>query len=163
MKMAENFIQFNLDKTDFLLASEQILSIEAATDINWKDTDKFLCGEIVINGLNIPVFNFDENLAMDNAVDPKRKICLCLRSEAYLYGLPCEQVNTVNTHELKIVELPLCTKTQNTPVINLAIKEQKIINMIDTNSIGRLIDEITRALDISAHIRQTHIETTNDK
>lgn len=155
--MTKDFIQFNLNKTNFLLALEQIMSIESATDIHWKDASEILSGEIVINGLNIPVFNFDENLEIDNTIDPKRKICLCLTNAVYTYGILCEQVTIVNTNKVKIVDLPLSMATQNALVRNLAIKETKILSMIDTNSLGQLLDKIAKTLGIGdLHKAGTH-------
>ena len=138
----QGYMQLSIGKVSLLLPLEQVVSLETVLDIEWNDSESGFLGQIQLGGTGRPVYNLGEDLQFVAELAEERKVCVCLGKDENGFGIVCDQVNTLGNSEVKLVDLPSCMATENTPVNALAIKDKQVMSVTNTDAIKKLITQL---------------------
>jgi chemotaxis signal transduction protein len=136
---AQGFMQLSIGKVNILLPLQQVASLETVLDIEWNDSEFGFLGKINSGGTCRPVFNLGEDLQFVDELAEERKVCVCFGNDENGFGIICDQVNTLDSTDVELVDLPSCMKKENTPVNALAIKDKQVMSVTNAEAIGKLI------------------------
>ena len=138
----QGFMQLSIGKVSLLLPLEQVVSLETVLDIEWNASEFGLLGQIKSGGTDRPVFSLGEDLQFVDELTEERKVCVCLGNNENGFGIICDQVNTLDSSEVELVDLPSCMETENTPVNALAIKDKQVMSVTNADAIEKLITHL---------------------
>ena len=135
------YVQLTLGKTRLLFPGTEVLSLEAMPEFGAAGTGGSI-GVVRLNGAELPVYNFDEQLQLLHGTQGSRRACACLGNGRTAYGLLCDKVETVEGASLRMVELPACMWSANTPVQFLAAQGTRILCVSSVERLaGLIVDE----------------------
>jgi len=135
---APAYAQLTLGKTRLLFPSAEVLSLEAIPEIGAAGADGSI-GVVKLNGAEMPVYNFDEQLQLRIGTQDSRRACACLGDGKTAFGLLCDTVETVEDASLQMLELPACMRSANTPVQVLAVQGTRILCVSSVERFAGLI------------------------
>ena len=138
---ATGYVQLTLGKTRLLFPCTEVLSLEAVPEIGAAGKGGSI-GVVSLNGAELPVYNFDEELQLHHEAQNNRRACACLGNGRTALGLLCDKVEIVDSASLRIVELPACMRSVNTPVQFLAMQGMRILCISNVERLaGLIVDE----------------------
>ena len=133
---ALDYVQVTLGKTRLLFPSTEVLSLEAMPETGTVGS----IGVVRLNGTELPVYNFDEELQLLHGSQNSRPACACLGNGRTAYGLLCDKTETVDGASLRMIELPPCMRSANTPVQFLATQGTRVLCVSSVERLAGLIE-----------------------
>lgn len=133
------YLRLTLGRDKYLIPQGEVIALEPAVDIDLSETDDESIGVISYKNKRLPVYNFTQNFEVSQTFPESRRICVCLHQEDIQFGILCDEVDTVQDLDFTIAMIPECMQTESCPVHNLAVYGNKVMNIISTESISRLL------------------------
>lgn len=134
---------FSIESLKMVVPRNYILSIETIFDLNPlnKESNSGCISEITINNMTIPVYSIDQNLDILKDLPASRRACLLLKSDINKYfGIVIDSINSVNTTELSIHQIPSCMTSDYSPIQKVLQLDNEIYGMIDSTLLSSLLN-----------------------
>ena len=135
------YVRLTLGRDKYLIPQHEVVAFEPVVDIDKAEADDNSIGVISYENVHLPVYHFTSDLRLSGTTDESRRICICLRHEDIQFGMLCDEVDNVMESDFSMFNLPECMKTETCPVIKLAVSGNKVLNVIDTKSLAKLLPD----------------------
>ena len=130
MKTMSGYVRLTLGRSKYLIPQEDVVAFEPVVDIDKSGTDENSIGVIAFENDSLPVYEFTSDLELSGTISETRRICVCLRHGDIQFAILGDEVDTVQSTDFSIFTIPGCMQTGNSPVRNLAVSGNKVINVI---------------------------------
>ena len=141
------YMRLTLGKTKYLIPQGEVIGLEPAIDVDLSGLDDGSIGAISYENLKLPVYCFTQNLELTRTLPESRRICVCLRHGDIQFGLLCDEVDNAQDLNFATFMVPECMKTENCPVEKLAVYGNKVINIVNTESIARVLPPFNQSVN----------------
>lgn len=133
------YVRLKLGRDKYLIPQGEVVAFEPAIDIDQVSMDDGSIGRIAYKNKQLPVYSFTSALELVQTLPESRRICVCLRHGDIQFGILCDEIDNVQDLDFTLFPIPECMQTDSCPVENLAVYGNKIISIISTESISRLL------------------------
>lgn len=123
--VVDSYALLTIDQLALLIPQQQVRDIKLALDVQ-RSAEHEKCW-ITFAGVNWPVYCVSEDLQPIRQLPIKRHNCVLLESGAGLLGVLCDQVEMLEQVGFKILPLPECMRTRDTPLQGLVLFGERVL------------------------------------
>ena len=131
-----------MGKEKYLIPQGEVIALEPAMDIDRSGSFEGSIGVIAYEDKLLPVYSLTNNLGLSGELPESARICICLHHEDAEFGIVCDEVDSLQDLNFTVVAIPECMRSDNCPVDNLAVYGSKVVNIISSESLLKLLPDL---------------------
>ncbi len=112
---------------ELLIPQNEVVSIESLYKLDIKDEIVHSVGKLLIQGKNIPIYCFSENMTLLSYIPIDRMQCVIIRHTQGLIGILCNEINNITLNHVSFESIPGCMNSHTNPITHFCLyKEDKM-------------------------------------
>ena len=138
---SEHFAVLVFAGVQLLIPQTDIYSLEPTVDMQASIASNGSIGQIEQQANSWFLYALDDHLNLLGYCPETYHIAILFKNVQPVYGLICEQINTIARSEITIHPLPAAMYSTDTPLLALALMENKVCYISSASALSRLIPQ----------------------
>jgi hypothetical protein len=141
IEWAERFVLLIFDGLPLLIPQSDIYSLEPTVDVIPTITHSGSVGQLSQSGNTWSLYAFSSELNLLPICPDSYHIAILMKNVQPLYGLLCEQVDTINRSQISIHPIPPAMNSENSPLLALALYGEEVRYISSASALSRLFSQ----------------------
>jgi hypothetical protein len=141
MDWSTRFVTLVLDDLQLLIPQSDVYSLEPTADMTSTVSHKGSVGQLQQSGVTWSLYAFSSELNLLNSCPENYHIAILMKTVQPLYGLLCEQVDTIDRSEISIHPVPTSLITERSPLLALALCDKEVRYITSASALSRLFPQ----------------------
>jgi hypothetical protein len=138
LEWSERFVLFVFDGLPLLIPQSDIYSLEPTVDVIPTVTHSGSVGQLNQSGNTWSLYAFSSELNLLTICPDSYHIAILMKNIQPLYGLLCEQVDTIDRSQISIHPVPAVMHPENSPLLALALHGQDLLYISSASALSQL-------------------------
>lgn len=139
MELPDSFAVLIFAGLQLLIPQNDIFSLEPTIDMTPSTTTIGSVGQLQQSNQAYALYALSAELTLLNSCPESYRIAVLMKSINPVYGLLCEQVDTIKRDQLSIHPIPTVMRRKNSPLLALALIGEKVSYISSANALSRLL------------------------
>lgn len=135
---SERFIMLAFGGLQLLIPQSDIYSLEPTVDVTSTVTHNGSVGQLKQSGNAWSLYAFSSELSLLPSCPDSYHIAILMKNVQPLYGLLCEQVDTIDRSQISIHPVPAAMHPENSPLLALALHGQDVFYISSAIALSQL-------------------------
>lgn len=136
-----NFAHLVFAGLSLLIPQGDIYSLEPAIDMRPSTANNGSVGQFKQSGMEWSLYALSADLTLLEHCPESYRIAILMKNVQPIYGLLCEQVNTVTRNEISIYPIPAAMYSEDSPLLALALYDNEVRYISSALALGRLFSQ----------------------
>jgi len=139
IELADNFAVLIFAGFQLLIPQNDIFSLEPTIDMTPSTTPIGSVGQLQQSNAVYALYALSAELTLLNSCPDTYRIAVLMKNVNPVYGLLCEQVDTIKRDQLSIHPVPTAMHRKNSPLLALALVGEEVRTISSANALSRLL------------------------
>jgi hypothetical protein len=139
IELPENFAVLIFAGLQLLIPQNDIFSLEPTIDMTPSTTPIGSVGQLQQSNTVYALYALSAELTVLNSCPETYRIAVLMKNVNPVYGLLCEQVETIKRDQLSIHPIPAVMRRKNSPLFALALVGEQVHTISSANALSHLL------------------------
>jgi hypothetical protein len=139
IELSEHFAVLVFAGLQLLIPQNDIFSLEPTIDMTPSTTTIGSVGQLQQSNQAYALYALSAELTLLNSCPESYRIAVLMKNVNPVYGVLCEQIDTIKRDQLSIHPVPAAMRRENSPLLALALVGEEVRYISSANALSRLL------------------------
>lgn len=135
---SEHFAVLSFDGLQLLIPQNDIYSLEPIADITPSVADNGSLGQLKQGSQVWSLYALSSDLTVLTSRPDNYRIVILMKNIQPAFGLLCEQVNTIESNQIRIHPMPPAMNCKDSPLLALALTGEEVLTISSASALSDL-------------------------
>jgi len=139
IELSEHFAVLVFAGLQLLIPQNDIFSLEPTIDMTPSTTTIGSVGQLQQSNQAYALYALSADFTLLNSCPESYRIAVLMKNVNPVYGVLCEQIDTIKRDQLSIHPVPAAMRRENSPLLALALVGEEVRYISSANALSRLL------------------------